>query len=340
MKRTAINIGILALFVPVAAFAGTCGNGAAVGNPHCGRGALAPVTQQAGVQASQDTNPPTQLGGVVPDPHNTVLVPTAVPQPQPMQVPSQVPTPTPQATPQQLPQTVASAGNPAGWFYLAPGPRTTSGFISKPMPYSSLSRVRGGLVNPDGSLTQYAISVGWVRLAPVATPALQQQPPQPAAQQVPQQIAQPMQVPQQVPTQTPQATPQQVPQQIAQPMQVPQQVPTPTPQATPQRLPQTPAVQVAVTGFGQLPAGSSIPSGHANALLVHAPDTPRAVTSGGVAEPAAYTLEFIEPGLQSRKVKVYRTGDAAEQLYKDTIPLDQGGFQIIVVGTRNPDYVH
>jgi hypothetical protein len=142
-----------------------------------------------------------------------------------------------------------------------------------------------------------------------------------------------------VPTPTPQVT-QTTPHQVPQPVAQPQQVSTPTPQATPQRVPQPQPAQVAVTGFGQLPAGSSVPAGHANVLLVHAPDTPKAVTSGVVAEPAAYTLEFIEPGLQSRKVKVYRTGDAAEQLYKDTIPLDQGGFQIIVVGTRNPDYVH
>ena len=79
---------------------------------------------------------------------------------------------------------------------------------------------------------------------------------------------------------------------------------------------------------------------HGNALLVHAPDTPKPPTSGRIAETSAYTLEFIEPRLQSRKVKVYRTNDAAEQVYKDTIPLDQGGFQIIVVGTRNPDYIH
>lgn len=57
-----------------------------------------------------------------------------------------------------------------------------------------------------------------------------------------------------------------------------------------------------------------------------------------VNEPA-YSLEFIEPGLQNRKVKVYRTNDAAEQVYKDTIPLDKGGFQIVIVGTRNPEYV-
>ena len=63
------------------------------------------------------------------------------------------------------------------------------------------------------------------------------------------------------------------------------------------------------------------------------------MTSGRVVNEPAYSLEFIEPGLQNRKVKVYRTNDAAEQVYKDTIPLDKGGFQIVIVGTRNPEYV-
>ena len=77
------------------------------------------------------------------------------------------------------------------------------------------------------------------------------------------------------------------------------------------------------------------------ALLTHAPQAVRPVTSGRFdGSVSMYNLEFIEPGLQHRKVKVYRTNDAAEQIYKDMIPLDKGGFQIIVIGTRNPDYVH
>jgi hypothetical protein len=79
---------------------------------------------------------------------------------------------------------------------------------------------------------------------------------------------------------------------------------------------------------------------HRNALVVHAPDTPRPVTSGALTADGIYSLEFIEPGLQRRTVKVYRTRDAAEMLYQDTIPLDRGGFQLIVIGTRNPSYIH
>jgi hypothetical protein len=110
----------------------------------------------------------------------------------------------------------------------------------------------------------------------------------------------------------------------------------------------------AVTGTGPVPqqvtgtqavaaAGSAalVPSSaHRNALLVHTPSTPQPVTSGAHPVDGIYSFEFIEPGLQHRKVKVYRTRDAAEEVYKDTIPLDQGGFQVIVIGTRNPAYVH
>ncbi|MBN8438998.1 MAG: hypothetical protein J0L95_13290 [Candidatus Accumulibacter sp.] len=87
----------------------------------------------------------------------------------------------------------------------------------------------------------------------------------------------------------------------------------------------------------QQPVSGQVPSTYL--LAHHVPDVPKPVTSGRIDQPSAYNFEFIEPGLQCRKVKVYRTNDAAEQLYKDTIPLDQGGFQIIVVGTRNPDYI-
>jgi hypothetical protein len=97
----------------------------------------------------------------------------------------------------------------------------------------------------------------------------------------------------------------------------------------------TPTLAVPSGGVSVLPDAD-----HSHALLVHAPETPKPETSGRIAVEGVYSLEYIEPGLQSRKVKVYRTRDAAEQIYKDTIPLDRGGFQLIVVGTRNPDYVH
>jgi len=171
--------------------------------------------------------PVAQPGLAVPTPNaiptpTPVAVPSQVPQPvaQPglaVPTPNAIPTPTPVAVPSQVPQPMASTGNPAGWFYLAPSTRTPSGLQSRPITYSSLSRAHG-LVNPDGSLTQYAIGKGWVRLPPVATPALQQQPPQPRPMQVPQPVAQPslaMPTPYLVPHQVPRPTP------IRQPVKVP-----------------------------------------------------------------------------------------------------------------------
>jgi len=54
----------------------------------------------------------------------------------------------------------------------------------------------------------------------------------------------------------------------------------------------------------------------------------------------SHGLEFIELGIQSRKVEVYRSKDAQETVYNDTIPQDHGDFHLVVVGTRNPDYIH
>lgn len=149
-------------------------------------------------------------------------------------------------------------------------------------------------------------------------------------------------------TTAPQQTPMLVPPlpQAQAPVQVPTTVP-PTAQHAPDsgmRIPSHP-----VSGNGQ-ELGFSMSSGqsgepqltpaHSHALIVHAPDTPAPVTSGRYSGATAYSLEFIEPGLQNRRVKVYRSHDAAETVYGDTIPLDKGGFQLIVIGTRNPDYIH
>jgi hypothetical protein len=289
-----------------------------------------PTPQATPSQVPQTVAPPMLAPRQVPTP-TPQATPPQVPQPvaQPMRVPQQVATAVPpivQHTP--VPQPVASTANPAGWFYVAPSTQTPSGFASKPMPYSSVSRAIG-LVNPDGSLTQYALGKGWVRLPPVATPALQPQPPQPGPLQAPQRVAQPIQVPQQVPIPTPQATPSLLQQSVAQPAQVPTQAHG--------SVPQVAGVSTSTTGGG---VGLTPGVAHRNALVVHAPDTPRPVTSGALTADGIYSLEFIEPGLQRRTVKVYRTRDAAEMLYQDTIPLDRGGFQLIVIGTRNPSYIH
>ena len=137
-------------------------------------------------------------------------------------------------------------------------------------------------------------------------------------------------------------------------------VPTPPqvlpPQATPIIVPPDPPQQrtPALAGFAIPPrpglaqvlaTGSGgvhlVPGeGHGHVLLPLASGAPAPVTSGRHAIDGIYSLEFIEPGLQNRKVKVYRARDAAEQVYRDTIPLDRGGFQLIIIGTRNPSYAH
>jgi len=37
---------------------------------------------------------------------------------------------------------------------------------------------------------------------------------------------------------------------------------------------------------------------------------------------------------------VYRSKDAQQTVYNDTIPQDHGDFHLVVVGIRNPDYSH
>jgi hypothetical protein len=60
---------------------------------------------------------------------------------------------------------------------------------------------------------------------------------------------------------------------------------------------------------------------------MHEPPAQKRATSGHHANPAAeYNLEFIEPGIQDHKVEVYRSKDAQETVYNDTIPQDHGGF--------------
>lgn len=67
--------------------------------------------------------------------------------------------------------------NPDGWFYLMPSSQHTGGFVPKPMPHRLLQILssnsergghQGGLIRADGSLTPYAVSIGWARTgAPV-----------------------------------------------------------------------------------------------------------------------------------------------------------------------------
>jgi hypothetical protein len=357
VKRKSLWLFGLAAIAQVPAIAGNCGAGVGVGvgNPHCSGAPRVPIAQQAGVRPATDTQPPTQLGAIETNHHNTVLAPAAVtgsvatvtdhgtvptpvmgstvtgygaiPQQPPAQrTPMAVPTATPprQLPPQSVPKLVLRPGQANGQTLVLPmvvtgTQATVSGYGPVPQPQPTPSQVA-------------------VAVPPITqqTPTLAPQPPRPSAT--------PMQVPTAVPPIT-QRTPILAPQ-PPQPSATPMQVPTATPQIT-QRTPapgagSVPSLQVA--GVSNSPtggeAGLAPSAAHRNALVVHAPDVPRPVTSGAVRADDIYSLEFIEPGLQRRTVKVYRTRDAAEMLYKDTIPLDQGGFQVIVIGTRNPTYIH
>jgi len=330
MKRKPLCLLIAALIAPAPALAGNCGVGvgAGVGNPHCSGGPRVPHTNYAGVQPAQDPKPATQLGAIVPDHHNTVLAPVVV------------------------------TGTVA----------TVTGYGPVPTPADPATITGYAAVPPQPPAQQTPI------LVPTPTPP-QVLPPQQTPHLVPQPTV-PQPTPRQVPTPPPpivQQTPHLVPQPTV-PQPTPQQVPTPPRVLPPQQTPKlvvppgfttdqplvrpivVTGTQTTITGYALVPpqqqmtetqtasaAGSAaqVPSSaHQNALLVHAPNTPQPVTSGAHPVDGIYSFEFIEPGLQHRKVKVYRTRDAAEALYKDTIPLDQGGFQVIVIGTRNPSYVH
>ena len=100
--------------------------------------------------------------------------------------------------------------NPDGWFYLMPSSQHAGGFYDKPMPHRIMAMISangertGGqaLVNPDGSLTQHAINIGWARAGSAVPFAVTQSAPttsqlQPATPQyqppVPQQIQTPIQ---------------------------------------------------------------------------------------------------------------------------------------------------
>jgi hypothetical protein len=414
---------IAALIAPVPAIAGNCGVGvgAGVGNPHCSGGPRVPQTNQAGVQPVTGTQPPTQLGGVVPDHHNTVLAPAVVtgtvatvtgygPVPQGTQQPAVTGTgPVPR-------QVTGTQPTVTGYGPIRQGMQATiTGYGSGSKPGPKLV-VKPGLT-VDRTLTRPIVVTGTQPTITGYGPVPQgtQQPAVTGTGPVPQQVtgAQPTMtgygpVPQG--TQQPAVTgtgpvPQTVtgtqptitgygpvPQGTQQPAvtgtgPVPQQVtgtqPTitgygPVPQGTQQPAvtgtgpvpQQVTGTQTTITGYGPVPQGTQQPaitatgpvpqqvaaatqtapsatsaaavpsSTHRNALLVHAPNTPQPVTSGAHPADGIYSFEFIEPGLQHRKVKVYRTRDAAEEVYKDTIPLDQGGFQLIIIGTRNPSYVH
>lgn len=191
-----------------------------------------------------------------------------------------------------------------------------------------------------------------VMLVPLQPPP--QLKPKPLVVAIPPQVLPPQQVPALVPPQPTQQTPTQVA--VAVPPHVPPpQTPThitqqPPPQQTPSQstvaIPPKPRPQRADIPAILVQAPSSAGNGKTpvqtgsatHQLAVHDPQRQLPVTSGQHDGRSPYSLEFIEPGIQNHKVEVYRSKDVQERLYRDTIPLDAGGFHLIVLGIRNPAY--
>lgn len=96
-----------------------------------------------------------------------------------------------------------------------------------------------------------------------------------------------------------------------------------------------PAQPLLIGTPGRGPAGQG-----SHSLMVHRPPPQGAVTSGEHKGDGQYGFEFIEPGVQNHRVEVYRSKDAKEQIYRDVIPMDDGDFNLTVIGTRRPAYIY
>jgi hypothetical protein len=168
--------------------------------------------------------------------------------------------------------------------------------------------------------------------------------PQPMAnQQAPQLITPPpMQVP---PPKTP--TMLTAPQPMAN-QQTPQLITPPPMQVPPPKTPQFSTQNVGhkqKNPTNQKPVAPLMPNITAQQrptqqYLVQHSSTPAVPLSAPGYRDAQYGLEMIEPGVENHRVEVYRSHDALEQVYKDTIPMDEGDFNLIVIGIRTPDYMH
>ena len=187
--------------------------------------------------------------------------------------------------------------NPAGWFYLTP--TSTGGTAAKPVPFSLLSRARI-LLNPDGTLTQYAINLGWVRLRAPAPSIVGA----PTAQQVLAPGLAPTRAPGQVQSVAPP---------VVHPTAPALRQPAPSQQAaTPQLAARsTPAGNGATAAPAQPLVSTSNLAGHAASGTVRAhPDHP---------------------------VDVYHPARAGLYRYQDAHGIGDSAFHLVVVGIREPD---
>jgi len=51
-----------------------------------------------------------------------------------------------------------------------------------------------------------------------------------------------------------------------------------------------------------------------------------------------YIDEVVEPGIQNKSAKIYRSNDAKEDEFKDSIPMDNAGFHLRVLGIKEPNF--
>jgi len=314
MRKVAPLALLLFLSMNSMLFAGLCTTGRHVGNPHCqshtsdsGRAPSGTTTGIGSTGVTPDTSPTNpHTGTITPDHHNAYLVPPQpipTPIPTPTPVPHPVPHPTPGAIPQMVPSQVVTgtyAPGPSGYAPVPPQPIPTPMPTPTPVPHPVPHPTPGAIPQ----LVPSQVVTGTYAKGPSGYAAVPHQP-------IPTPTATPTPVPHPVPHPTPGAIPQLVPSQVV--------TGTVSPGATSQALlPKTQPTQY----IGVVSKGTQMP-----------------VTSGRHIVQTSYGFNVIEPGIQNKKVAVYRSNDAREMLYKDTITMDNTGFLLIDLGIRDPDYI-
>lgn len=228
--------------------------------------------------------PAGNIGSVT---HTTGIDPLGLPSTNLAVAPAAAPSPAPADS---------FGSNPAGWFYLPPA--AAGGVGSKPAPFNTLSRARG-LLNPDGTLTQYAIDKGWVRLLAPA-PSLVGAP---TAQQVLAPGLAPVRAPNQVQSVAPP---------VSQPTAPALRQPAPPRDAGPRR------------------AATAAPSGSGATL---AAPTPPLVRTPNLAGHAALGTTRAHP---DHPVDVYHPVKAGLYRYQDAHGIGDSAFHLVVVGIGEP----
>lgn len=369
MKKN-ISIFAILLFFGAAnlGHAGLCTTGQHIGNPHCHGHSSTAGTSSSNTLSStgshgQTPDPATQnpqTGSVIPNHHNTQLIPVPPkpkqikdPIPSPKQVTQQVPKPIPQKTPQlvkappkptmvptatphkvpqavppKIPQQVPSitiTGNyqsgPSG---NSPVPTATGTYQPGPSGFAPVPTVSG----------TYQHGPAGYAPVPAITGTYLQGPSGYSSVPVPKPGLTPTSIPPKVPSVT-QKTPQLIP-------------PKTVPGAQPGQL-QTHSSSMSrqsgskgqIHGQGRQMLKSTMtpnyqPTQHFITVNEHL-ELP--VTSGPHPQGIAYNLEVIEPGIQNKQVAVYRSNDARELPYKDAIKMDSTGFFLIDLGIRDPEYI-